>query len=268
MGEIARLVCFVSWTGMQITILLTGNYTFLNYNSIAVSLFLIDDRMLGWIFPGLVSAGTAVSAAFVSQPPRLFLELAIAGLTLPIGIIQFLTYLDLPRKSIPNFVTIMHAATKHFRSVNTYALFASMTHQRKEIFFEGSDDGGVTWREYQFKWQPQKLDRRPRFMAPHLPRFDWNLWFAAQDRLGVYPLVVRAGEALMAGEPAVLKLFRDNPFPNRPPDKMRFPLYEYSFTSMSDWRETGAWWKRKEAGFYCSMLTRSEPFVENREIFE
>ena len=53
-----------------------------------------------------------------------------------------------------------------------------MTTERPEIIVEGSDDG-VTWRPYVFRWKPGAVDRRPRFCTPHMPRLDWQMWFAA-----------------------------------------------------------------------------------------
>ena len=51
-----------------------------------------------------------------------------------------------------------------------------MTTQRPEIILSGSDDG-VHWKEYQFKWQPGDLCRRPGFCTPFMPRLDWQMWF-------------------------------------------------------------------------------------------
>ena len=53
-----------------------------------------------------------------------------------------------------------------------------MTTERPEIIVEGSDDG-VSWKPYRFRWKPCELDRRPRFTTPHMPRLDWQMWFAA-----------------------------------------------------------------------------------------
>ena len=68
------------------------------------------------------------------------------------------------------------------RSSNSYGLFAVMTTVRREIVVEGSNDG-VTWLEYEFKYKPGDLKRRPGFVEPHQPRLDWQMWFAA---LGSY----------------------------------------------------------------------------------
>src|SRR5204862_250335 len=70
------------------------------------------------------------------------------------------------------------AAAAPFRSVNFYGLFAVMTTKRPEIVIEGSDDG-KTWLPYEFKWKPGDVNRRPAFTWFHMPRLDWQMWFAA-----------------------------------------------------------------------------------------
>ena len=78
-----------------------------------------------------------------------------------------------------------------FHSMNSYGLFAVMTTERPEIIVEGSDDG-ETWVPYVFRWKPGDVDRRPRFTTPHMPRLDWQMWFAAlEERLQLAALVSR-----------------------------------------------------------------------------
>src|SRR5439155_429004 len=86
------------------------------------------------------------------------------------------------------------------RSVNQYGLFAVMTTRRPEIVVEGSDDGR-TWRPYEFRWKPGAVGGRPRFVAPHQPRLDWQMWFAALESCEENPwLVSFLGRLLQAAE--------------------------------------------------------------------
>ena len=66
------------------------------------------------------------------------------------------------------------------RSVNAYGLFAVMTTERPEIELEGSGDG-VTWQPVEFRWKPGDARRAP-LPGPHMPRLDWQIWFAALGR--------------------------------------------------------------------------------------
>jgi len=125
-----------------------------------------------------------------------------------------------------------------------------MTTKRPEIIVEGSDDG-VSWRPYRFRWKPCELDRRPRFTPLHLPRLDWQMWFAA---LGgdcrSEPWFLRFQQRLLEGEPQVLGLLRENPFPARPPRYVRARLYLYKFTGLG----SVDWWAREDQGLFCRPL--------------
>jgi hypothetical protein len=120
-----------------------------------------------------------------------------------------------------------------------------MTTTRNEIIVEGSADG-ENWRAYEFRDKPGDPMRVPPFVAPHQPRLDWQMWFAA---LGTYQqnrwfvnFVVR----LLEGEPRVLGLLRYNPFPNAPPRYVRARLFQYHFTHFGE----HGWWRREERGIY------------------
>ena len=140
-----------------------------------------------------------------------------------------------------------------FRLVNSYGLFSVMTTERPEIIVEGSHDG-VAWRAYEFKWKPGDVRRRPPFVAPHQPRLDWQMWFAA---LGYYPnnpwlrlFLIR----LLQGSRSVSSLLKDNPFPDAPPRYVRCLLYDYRFTNRAESRHNGTWWRREQRGFYSPLV--------------
>ena len=141
-----------------------------------------------------------------------------------------------------------------FRLVNGYGLFAVMTTERPEIVIEASRNG-VEWQEYEFRWKPGDVRRHPRFVAPHQPRLDWQMWFAA---LGYYhstswfaPFLFN----LLRGSPDVLSLLRKNPFADQPPRYVRAVLYDYRFTGFAERRATGAWWRRERRGLYSPTLS-------------
>ena len=83
-----------------------------------------------------------------------------------------------PGLVIPSELLTFSQWVEPLRSTNHYGLFAVMTTTRPEIIVEGSDDG-VSWKPYRFRWKPCELDRRPRFAMLHMPRLDWQMWFAA-----------------------------------------------------------------------------------------
>src|SRR5262249_43990563 len=116
-----------------------------------------------------------------------------------------------------------------FRTINGYGLFRVITTRRPEIIIEGSADG-VSWKPYQFRWKPGAPSRRQRFAAPHQPRLDWQMWFAALNQQGAAHWLQNLAMRLLDGSPPVLGLLRENPFPDRPPRFLRMTLYQYHFS--------------------------------------
>jgi hypothetical protein len=130
-----------------------------------------------------------------------------------------------------------------------------MTTRRPEIVIEGSRDG-VKWREYEFRYKPGAVTGPPRFVAPHQPRLDWQMWFAALG--SPRPWFERFLARLLEGAPEVSKLLARNPFSDRPPKYVRALLYEYRMTDRATRRRTGAWWTRELLGLYFPAARLSE----------
>jgi hypothetical protein len=144
-------------------------------------------------------------------------------------------------------------ALEPFRIADRYGLFAVMTRGRYEIEFQGSADG-QNWIAYPFRYKPQNPAEAPGIYAPYQPRFEWNLWFASLGGWRANPIVPRTEERLLAASPDVLALFASNPFPNGPPRVVRAILWQYWFTSSSEKRAQGLWWKRQALGLYAPSL--------------
>jgi hypothetical protein len=142
--------------------------------------------------------------------------------------------------------------------VNGYGLFSVMTTERPEIIVEGSDDG-VTWRAYEFKWKPGDVHCRPYFVAPHQPRLDWQMWFAALSYYQSTPWFHQFLMRLLGNSPDVLALLRRNPFPAKPPRFIRAAVYDYRFTDFAGRRATGACWRRERRGLYSPVLSLRDP---------
>jgi len=143
------------------------------------------------------------------------------------------------------------------RSINGYGLFAVMTTSRPEIIVEGSNDGQA-WQAYEFRHKPGNLQRHPTFIAPHQPRLDWQMWFAALGDVRGNRWFVNFCARLLQGQPEVLALIDQNPFPDRPPKFIRARLYDYHFTTPAERRKDGAWWHREYKGEYCPTLSLPE----------
>jgi lipase maturation factor 1 len=150
-------------------------------------------------------------------------------------------------------VLTLESAADPFRSVNSYGLFAVMTPSRPEIVVEGSNDG-IRWKTYEFAWKAGDPSRRPAFVAPHQPRLDWQMWFAALGTCERNPWLVRFVDRLLEGSPPVLGLLAVDPFPDAPPRMIRTTMYDYRFTKLGEPDVKNEWWRRRELGAYCPVL--------------
>ncbi|MGB8368127.1 MAG: lipase maturation factor family protein [Limisphaerales bacterium] len=245
---------------LQILILLSGNYTFFNLLTLALCLLLLDDFALMKLTPLKLRPAFAPVTRLVSLAthwrwPRA-VTIPLAVVVIAISLFQMsLMFGARPVWFLP--VAVADIWLSPFRTVNSYGLFAVMTTERREIIVEGSDDG-VTWREYEFKYKPGDITRRPAFVAPHQPRLDWQMWFAALGNYRQNPWFANFCERLLQGSPEVLALVEKNPFPGHPPRYLRAGLYDYRFTSFTERRSTGAWWQREFIGEYLLPLSLPE----------
>ena len=179
-----RIVCFFIVTPWEVGVILTANYTFLNYLVLALGILLLDDRFLLRLFPerwkksfvealGTKPLQTQSDSDFRRQFKIVKLALAAAMLSwifyaTTAQMIWMFARVPLPAAPV--------VALDPFRIANRYGLFGIMTRGRYEIEFQGSEDG-KTWVAYPFRYKPQDLDKPPGIYAPYQPRFDWNLWF-------------------------------------------------------------------------------------------
>ena len=232
----------------QAAIALTGNYAFFNVLTMALCLLVFDDRALAWLRPR-----RALQPAARPRPaPLRMIRPVLASLAFALSLVPTIAVLR-PRKW-PGAAVAAYGAVEPLRSFNTYGLFAVMTMNRPEILVEGSLDGS-TWLPYEFRWKPGDPRRAPGFVAPHQPRLDWQMWFAALGDVRDNPWFVSFLRRLLEGSPPVLRLLASNPFPESPPRYVRATLYEYRFTDWPTRRRTGAWWRRERIGPYGPVLT-------------
>ncbi len=289
-----RLICFCIVTPWEIGVILTANYTFLNYLVLSLGFLLLDDGMLRrfvprrWKLPivepqdeGAVGdetlsivtrKGDSAEEAEIATPNgigeraeaagkrRITRQARIFGLAVSAVLLTWIAYdttvemIGIPFRAIP-LPTAPVAWLDPFRIANQYGLFAVMTRGRYEIEFQGSNDG-TNWTPYLFRNKPQALNEAPRIYAPYQPRFDWNLWFASLGDWRQNDMVPLTEERLLENDADVLALFKNNPF-GTPPRLVRAVLWRYWFTTLDEKRRTGNWWRREFLGLYAPVITRS-----------
>jgi lipase maturation factor 1 len=236
---------------LQVLILLTGNYAFFNLLTISFCLFLVNDAFFRRVLPKAVSRSADSAATYkTSRPWSKAICGSFAALALFIGSFEV-------ARTFGVHWSVADAAMRSvspFQIINSYGLFAVMTTTRPEIVIEGSNDG-VTWLAYEFKYKPGDLTRRPAWVAPHQPRLDWQMWFAALGDYQSDPWIIRFMARLLQGSPEVLRLLGRNPFPDGPPHYVRATLYQYRFSTPPEKRSTGAWWSRELKGAYVPAVS-------------
>ena len=247
-----RHAAVIPLLAFQAAIFLTGNYGFFNLLTVALCLTLLDDAFLARLLPRRL----AKSIPAAPQPRRISrVALApVGGVLLLLAALQFGGMLA-GRADLPRPARALLAAASPFRSVNHYGLFAVMTTRREEIVLEGTRDG-TTWEAYGFRWKPGDLARPPAFVAPHMPRLDWQMWFAALGDYRGQGWLRNLEVRLLEGEPRTLALLGENPFGSTPPLAVRAQLYEYRFTTREERGATGAWWVSEARGPYSPPLSR------------
>ncbi len=242
-----RFLAFVLLVSGQIMIALTGNYCFFNLLTIALCFLLLDDAQI-------VRRSTR---AMVADDNRnqiwQWFGVAVLIITLPLNAMLLVSAVK-PEANWPRPILAIYTHIEPFRIVNGYGLFRVMTKERNEIVIEGSENG-QDWLAYEFKWKPGVLTRAPGWVAPHQPRLDWQMWFAALSSYQQHPWFGGLVVQLLKNSHDVTQLLQRNPFPKTPPRYIRAILYDYHFTTMAERGATGAWWKREERGIYLPRVS-------------
>jgi len=229
---------------LQTAILLTGNYAFFNWLSIALCVLFLNDSFWPERWCKLL---LSPDRPHPQQAPWKGLVMGSAAC-----VAAFTTGIQVLGSLSPDFrMDGLVSALAPLRSTNTYGLFAVMTSTRPEILLEGSNDG-LLWHPYQFRWKVHDPWKRPALVAPWQPRLDWQMWFAALGRIEQNPWLIQFLTHLLQGNPVPAQLLAENPFPDQPPKWIRARLYEYHFT---DTGSGAAWWRREEKGLYCPPIT-------------
>jgi hypothetical protein len=223
----------------QLWLVLSGNFSWLNFITIGLAVTAFDNAWLAPILP--------VDPPALHGTPGWFAA-AVIGLTVAVLIMSYW-----PVRNLLSRRQAMNASFNQLHLVNTYGAFGSITRQRHEIVIEGTADEpgpGAIWHEYEFKGKPGDVGRRPRQFAPYHLRLDWLMWFAALSPAyaeGWFPALIRR---LLDGDRATLRLLRTNPFPDEPPAWVRARIYRYRYTTRAERRATCDWWVRELVGDY------------------
>lgn len=227
----------------QLTLIVSGNLSFLNWLTIVPLLAAFDDRFLARLSPsGLLSR--------VARAPRLSAPRA------PVFALAAVVVL-LSASPIENMLSRrqrMNGAFEPLMLVNSYGAFGSVGRDRRELIIEGTRDREPTpeahWLAYELPFKPGNPRRALPIVAPLQPRLDWQLWFAAMSSAEDEPWLLHVVWKLLHADKPLRQLFAHDPFGDEPPQYIRILRYRYQFAPPG----SGAVWSRKLEGYWLPPL--------------
>lgn len=246
-----RLFAAAATILIQLLIIATSNHTFVNLLTIALCLFLLDDRIVRYIVPykwrrqGFPNRGLPGRGRLAA--------LAMGGtLMVVVSLSAFADrFLGMPQ---PVFMQQIVRTSQAWGLGFIYHIFPTMQTERQEFIIQGSMDG-KEWKDYVFRYKPQAVDRMTPFIVPHHPRLDWMIWFVPTQHPVQMAWFGEFMRKLHEGSAAVSGLLRSNPFPDTPPRYLRVRVYRYHFTTAEERAKTGNWWTRE----YLGEFPRTKP---------
>jgi hypothetical protein len=226
----------------QAWLVLSGNFSWLNFLTMTLALSAFDDRALTLVLP--------VHVPHLEALP-IWWQLLVVAVTILVVVLSYR-----PVRNLISQHQVMNTSFDPFHLVNTYGAFGSVTKVRYEIVVEGAADaeGDGGWRTYEFKGKPGDRRRLPRQYAPYHLRLDWLMWFAAMESPLHHRWFLAFVVKLLEGDRPTLKLLRHNPFPDHPPAAVRATLYRYRFSTFQELRQDRVWWERELVGDYLPAL--------------
>ena len=230
----------------QLLIILTSNHNWINLLTIALCLFLFDDKALRSVIPQKLVI-PPLHQTLQGRTVAGFRSTAFVLMALFILAISFVQLWVLSTGNpVSGRLQTLLAHMESYRVVNMYHVFPTMTTERIELEVSGSYDG-QEWKQYRFKYRPEELDQRPQWIMPHQPRLDWQMWFVTLASKHL-PWFEEFLYTLLEESHDVGQLLQHNPFPDKPPNYIRVDAYRYTFTTPEQRQQTGHWWQRESLG--------------------
>jgi hypothetical protein len=243
----------------QSILILSGNLSFLNWLTLILAFACFDDAALLRLVPARygprLKQRLESLAEAKSSKRRSYAVVALAIVVACLSVNPVANLLS-PRQA-------MNASFEPFGLVNTYGAFGSVSRQRIELVVEGTDattlDEHTSFREYEFPCKPGRVDRAPCLVTPYHYRLDWQMWFVPLAPEQQWRWFLSFTRKLLEGDPRVLGLLAENPFPKRPPHFIRASFFRYSFARLGE-RDV---WHRKRVGLYMPATSLADPELQS-----
>ncbi|XP_046656178.1 lipase maturation factor 2-like [Daphnia pulicaria] len=197
---------------------------------------------------------------------------AIAFFLFGISLVPYSTLDRTTQASLPTFFSRWHTQSNQFHLTSSYGLFRSMTgvDGRPEVILEGATHLEGPYTEIPFKYKPGQIERACQFVAPHQPRLDWQMWFAALGTYHQNPWLVSLVYRILTNQTEVIHLLDSNIYnefeEDWPPKYIKGSLYSYKYTFTPDHSVKGNWWKRTRVSDYLPTFSANhEPLIKYLE---
>ncbi len=249
-----RVIAGIFLLLFQITLMISGNLSFLNLISIVAIIAAFNDTFLQFVMPDVIIKKAAEAATLQSTAVP-YAAWIFAGVVVILSIPVV--------KNLCSRYQYMNTSFNQFHLVNTYGAFGSVGKVRQELVVKGTTDAKITektvWKEYEFIAKPTNVKRKLPIIAPYQPRIDWQIWFAAMQTPFENPWLIHFLWKLLHNDKRALSLIAENPFPKQPPKHVMIDLYRYEFAPL---KSTDVW-KREYIGTWVGPFDkkRLEPYV-------
>ncbi len=256
--RLGRHMAGVIILSFQVTLILSGNLSFLNWLTIIPALACFDDRFWSKLLPRFLVRKAEIARDRAEESKSMIVTAWVVTALVAVLSIQPVVNLLSPRQ-------IMNTSFDPLDLVNTYGAFGSVGKDRWNVVFEGTSDNDSTdnanWKPYIYKGLPVLLDKRPPQIAPYQLHLDWQMWFASMSSPSQYPWTLNLIWKLLHNDPGAVRLFASNPFPGRPPHYIRAVMYRYSFAKPGN--PGGNWWTRDHVSLWLPPLSADDPRLIN-----
>jgi hypothetical protein len=246
----------------QLTLILSGNLSFLNWLTIVPAIACFDDQLLRKLLPRRLRARFGDEPEPPPRPGVRWANYIFAAVVV---------WFSLP--VVANLIgreQAMNRSYNRFALVNTYGAFGSVGEQRLELIIEGTRaadprDPEASWQAYEFECKPGAVDRRPCWITPYHLRLDWLAWFAALEvqysgGLRREDWMLHLIYELLHGDEVARELLDEDrsPFADAPPRWIRVEVYEYRFAPPT----ADVVWEREWVGELIPPVAADDPRLE------
>uniref|UniRef100_A0A0N4UHC0 Lipase maturation factor n=1 Tax=Dracunculus medinensis TaxID=318479 RepID=A0A0N4UHC0_DRAME len=257
-----RTYAFFPQILLMVLIMLTGNYNFFNIICALLCLPILVSSNEYNFCKFFIFINSFVPFASISKSAKSAIPSKIVHLHDSLNYLQLTHAYGLFRRFYSRFLFEIFALFLYKHLVRLYLKSMTGAHGRPEVIIEGSYDAEGPWIPFHFYAKPGRLDEMPRFIIPHQPRLDWQMWFAALGAYQQNPFFISLIYHLLRNNTDVTYLMKKYPFERKLPTLIRAQLYFYHYTKPN---HRGEWpknyWMRNFQEEYMPPITMDHPGV-------